>query len=162
MKEHPIYSKYFITKEGKVFSTKSGKLKQLAISFDRRGYPRVKISHNDKGQSIRIHRLVAETYLENPNNYPQVNHIDENKNNNNISNLEWVNHKQNCQHSHCKYTWKILNLKTGIVYETNSLNDFCVKNNISCIGLHSTLPTSKKIKPHYKNYKIINKILIKE
>lgn len=160
-KEHPLYEGYFISETGKVFSNKSGKIKQLSINYDRRGYQRVKITASpNNGSSIRIHRLVAETYIENPNNLPQVNHIDENKDNNCVSNLEWVTNKQNCQHSKCKYKWKILNIKTKEIYETNSLNDFCVEKGISCIGLHSTLPTSKKIKPHYKNYKVIDRILI--
>jgi len=161
MKEHPSYIGYFITEEGKVFSNKSGIMKELSINYDGRGYQRVKITiSKNKGSSIRIHRLVAETYIENPDNFPQVNHIDENKSNNKVSNLEWCTNKKNCQHSKCRYKWKILNIKTKEVYETNSLNDFCVKMKISCIGLHSTLPTSKKIKPHYQNYKIIDKILI--
>lgn len=161
MKKHPKYNNYLISEEGRIFIEKDKELKEISYSIDRLGYLRVKIKigkYNRK--TIRIHRLVAETYLENPNNYPQVNHIDENKLNNNVSNLEWVTNKQNAQHSKCKYFWKILNLETGDVYETNSLNDFCNRNDLSCIGLHSTLPTSKKIKPHYKGYKIVSRIEI--
>ncbi len=161
MKEHPIYKGYYLTENGEVYSTRSGVLKKLSICYDRRGYPRLSVNlDNGKRKSVRIHRLVAETYIENSDNFPQVNHIDENKTNNQVSNLEWCTNKKNCQHSKCKYKWKILNIKTKEVYETNSLNNFCVKMEISCIGLHSTLPTSKKIKPHYQNYKIIDRILI--
>jgi hypothetical protein len=46
-----------------------------------------------------IHRLVAKTFIENPNNYDQVNHIDGNKSNNCISNLEWCNYTQNKLHA---------------------------------------------------------------
>jgi len=95
MKEHPSYNGYFITEEGKVFSNKSGGMKELSVNCDNRGYERVKITISpNRGSSIRIHRLVAETYIENPDNFPQVNHIDENKTNNKVSNLEWSTNKK--------------------------------------------------------------------
>lgn len=162
MKPPPIYNQYLISENGKVFSTKRKEIKQLTIGFDKRGYPRVKITKSiNDGIYIRVHRLVAETYLENPNNLPQVNHIDEDKTNNCVSNLEWWDNKTNCQHSKCKYKWKIINIETNEIYETNSLNDFCKQRGFATLGLHSTLPCSKKLKPHFKNFKIIDRIRIK-
>lgn len=56
-----------------------------------------------KNKKFYIHRLVAQMFIENPNNYKEVNHIDENKNNNCVSNLEWCTRQQNEAHS----SWKI-------------------------------------------------------
>lgn len=53
------------------------------------GYLRVGLQCNAKTYIVLIHRLVAEAFIPNPNNLPEINHLDENKNNNNVSNLEW-------------------------------------------------------------------------
>ncbi len=60
-----------------------------------RGYLTVMLSKNKTKKHKYIHRLVAETFIVNPDNFPEVNHIDENKQNNNILNLEWCNRNYN-------------------------------------------------------------------
>ena len=65
------------------------------INIQRYGYLQIILFKNKKPKTFKVHRLVALAFLENPNNYPQVNHKDENKDNNNASNLEWVTAKQN-------------------------------------------------------------------
>ena len=67
-------------------------LKQIV---DYTGYLFVCLSKNKKRKQFKIHRLVADAFLDNPNNLPCINHKDENKENNNVSNLEWCNHKYN-------------------------------------------------------------------
>lgn len=62
---------------------------------DRGGYLYVNLAYNGKYKSVKIHRLVALAFINNPNNLPVVNHIDENKTNNKVSNLEWVTIKDN-------------------------------------------------------------------
>lgn len=51
----------------------------------------------------RIHRLVAQAFIPNPDNLSEVNHIDYNRSNNMVNNLEWVSHQQNCAHSSIHY-----------------------------------------------------------
>ena len=61
-------------------------------------YQRVNLSKNDVSKSMYVHRLVAQAFLPNPENLPEVNHKDENPANNHVSNLEWCTCKQNCNY----------------------------------------------------------------
>lgn len=63
------------------------------------GYYRVALSKHGIIRQTLIHRLIAEHFILNPNKKHQVNHIDEDKLNNSISNLEWVTHRENIEHS---------------------------------------------------------------
>ena len=63
------------------------------------GYLQVKIEVDRQSKRYYVHRLVAETFIPNPNNYPDVNHIDGDKSNNDISNLEWCSRKDNIKHA---------------------------------------------------------------
>lgn len=97
-KQIPGYSKYEITKDGEVYSTTTNCW--IKPFIDKNGYKRIALV-NDEGNRIKnpIHRLVAMTYISNPNNLPIVNHKDENKQNNNVDNLEWVTVQQNTIYS---------------------------------------------------------------
>ena len=77
IKEFPAY---IIYDDGRVYSTKTNQF--MVISDDDRGYPKVNFYQDGKSHCRKIHRLVAEAFVPNPNNLPQVNHIDENKHNN--------------------------------------------------------------------------------
>lgn len=63
-----------------------------------RGYPYLTLSSTNIRKTVKVHRLVAESFIPNPHSKPQVNHIDENKLNNKVSNLEWCSAKENCNH----------------------------------------------------------------
>ena len=84
---------YAVTSCGKVWSYKSQKF--LKPWMNQGGYLLVTLSKGGKTKNHRIHRLVAEAYIPNPEEKPQVNHLDENKQNNSINNLEWATSEEN-------------------------------------------------------------------
>lgn len=107
MKEHPIHKGYYVTEKGQVYSTrvahnnkplKEPRLKQAYI-HKKSGYLYMKIGRSGNG---KVHRLVAETYIPNPDNLPIVNHKDGNPLNNNVDNLEWCSQAYNVIHSYIK------------------------------------------------------------
>lgn len=67
----------------------------LRLFTDGLGYLRAQLYSNSKRKSFLVHRLVAEAFIPNPDNLPQVNHIDENPSNDNVDNLEWCDGKYN-------------------------------------------------------------------
>lgn len=72
--------------------------KELKPNISGSGYASVQLFKNKIGKRMLIHRIVATAFIENPNNFPQVNHIDENKLNNCVNNLEWCSAKTNMNH----------------------------------------------------------------
>lgn len=84
---------YTISNDGKVYSIRSGRY--LNKGFDKDGYKLVTLSAEGIKRTYRIHRLVAETFVDNPNNKEEVNHKDFNRQNNWFENLEWVTQKEN-------------------------------------------------------------------
>lgn len=104
MKQIPFAKDYYLGEDGNIYSCKRGwNKRKLNPNVDHRagGYYRLKIIMDDGNKmSMFIHRLVALTYLPNPENKEEVNHIDGNKLNNKLSNLEWVTKKENMLHAH--------------------------------------------------------------
>ena len=88
------------------------KRKILTPFYNKWGYKRVGLSKNGKVKFYTIHKLVAEAFLKNNNNYPCVNHIDGNKENNNVNNLEW------CSYSHNNRNTREIGLNKDIHYKT--------------------------------------------
>ncbi|ALO80891.1 NUMOD4 domain-containing protein [Enterococcus faecalis] len=87
---------YQVSNLGNVYSFKTNKY--LKPSGDK--YLHVILSKNNRTKTVRIHRLVAEAFIPNQDNKPQVNHIDGDRYNNNVKNLEWLTCKENIVHAY--------------------------------------------------------------
>lgn len=70
----------------------------LKISNNGNGYMMVRLCKNGKAKKYYLHRLLAQTFIDNPEDKPQVNHINENRSDNRLENLEWVTQKENNNH----------------------------------------------------------------
>ena len=90
---------YYVNEQGDVFSTKSGNIKKLKACNVGAGYLKIQIWNNNKGKQIYVHRLVAETFIPNLENKPEVNHKNGIKTDNRVQNLEWSTPKENMDHA---------------------------------------------------------------
>lgn len=101
----------------------SGKIMDVACNGH---YWRIKLSKNGKSRRVMLHRIIAEAFIPNPENKPQVNHINGNKKDNSIENLEWVTISENQIHAiktglrpiKTKTGTKVINTKTMRVFES--------------------------------------------
>lgn len=96
LRDTPFHEGYQVTDDGRVFSLKSNKF--LSPKVDKYGYIAYTLFVSGKARCVTAHRLVALTYINNPDNLPCVNHINENKLDNRVDNLEWVTVKDNDNH----------------------------------------------------------------
>lgn len=85
---------------------RKGKLLKKRIN---QGYYEVALSKNNKKRFLKVHRLIAITFIPNLNNLPSVNHKDENKLNNNVNNLEWCTIKYNCNYGNRNFKISLAN-----------------------------------------------------
>lgn len=120
------------------------------------GYLRVTLCKNSVVYAKSIHRLVAEAFIPNPENKPQVNHIDEDKTNNTVSNLEWMTSKENINHgTHNERVSKAIiklrsipiiatNIKTGESTEFYSGKECARQLDLNCGNITSALKGRRK------------------
>ena len=92
------YPNYLVSNTGKIWSLRTDK--ELQKPLDRYGYERVTL-HNENGQrATLVHRIVANAFIPNPENKKTINHIDCNKTNNSVENLEWATDSEQMRHAY--------------------------------------------------------------
>lgn len=121
MKE--IYKGYFITKDGRVFNKHN---KQLSPVNNGKGYLILNINIDGKRKCKALHRMLAEAFIPNPNNLPEVNHKDANRMNNSLDNLEWVTHGQNIKHSYTMQNRSAVGVNnTNVILTEEIVKEIC-------------------------------------
>lgn len=96
--EIPGFENYGVNEDGIIWSFRTQKIKKTV--FSRTGRERTVLQDsNGNSKAFLVHRLVAQIFLENPDNKPYINHIDNDPKNNRLENLEWSTAKENSQHA---------------------------------------------------------------
>lgn len=113
------YENYELYDTGEVFNITTGK--KLKGSIRLNGYKVYRLSKNNKKTEYYAHRLVAEYFIPNPNNFPVVNHKDGNKLNNSVENLEWMSYSDNVHHAYDNGLHK--KIRRNAEYYTEDLNE---------------------------------------
>lgn len=95
--EYKQFANYLIYKDGTIKSLLTGK--NITKRIGPNGYYQINLCINGKCKTFMFHRLIANAFIPNPDNLPCINHIDGNKLNNQLSNLEWVTYSDNTRHA---------------------------------------------------------------
>ena len=117
----PDYNGYIVSNLGRVMSLKNrtGITRRILQSFkNHKGYCKVELWKNGKGERRMVHRLVASAFIPNPDNKPQIDHIDGNKENNCVNNLRWATSKENINNPNTQKGKPIICVETGIIYQS--------------------------------------------
>lgn len=161
---------YQVSNLGRVKSLGNGKSTNPLTNIEKilkqqptkKGYLKIKLCNNGF-KYFNVHRLVAQTFIENKKNKPQVNHIDCNKQNNRVDNLEWVTSNENIIHSvlnnlqknkkgfesKCSKQIQQFDKNWNLIKEWGSINEACIELGINSFGIIKCCKKEKKYKTAY-------------
>ena len=148
-----IISHYEVNNIGQVRNKTTGNI--LKPELDRYGYLKLNFNIGNKRFTKTIHRLVALAFIPNPENKPQVNHINGIKTDNRVENLEWVTNKENTIHA---YSNGLIHIKYGderpnTVYSNSQVHSICklLKNNVNMYLIAKLLNVTNQLIIEIKN-----------
>lgn len=158
MKEYPQNNNYLIFEDGRIYSKRFDKFLTPKKNWD--GYERLQIWQNNKCTIIGWHRIIAETFIDNPDNKPFVNHKNGIKNDNRVENLEWCTQQENIIHAwetglsklHSNKQVDMLSLSGEYIKSFNSITEASIETNCHLSAI-AKLCRNNDIKHRVGNYK---------
>jgi hypothetical protein len=163
LKQHPIYTDYYGSESGNVYSKKfkSGRIRELKPIRLSTGYYILGLCFNKQRIQILQHKFIADIFVPNPNNYTEINHIDFDKSNNSASNLEWCSREYNMRHyfeknydRYSKVKYLVENLNTNEKFEITNLTKFCREHKIDRASVYNILKGTRIQTKGFKFYSI--------
>lgn len=148
---------YEIDTEGNIYSLpRNGTSKHkkiIAQHKNRNGYNQCVLMKNNKAKTFLVHRLVAIAFIENPNNYPQINHKNGIKTDNNVENLEWCSISKNTKHAFDNNLngFRDMAMKNIEIMNKDKYNLIILKNDCETIEFNSTNDASIYLKTNKDN-----------
>lgn len=157
---------YAVSNEGRVKSKRTEKILKPHSDSKKKGYRYITLNYNGSKKSYQVHRLVAKLFLPNPNNYPCVNHKDENPSNNRVDNLEWCTYSYNLSYGskisrelHTKRVQNCKNAPKRVIQKdlyNNTIREFSSANEAGRIlnipGSHIIDCCNQKVRRDSKGY----------
>ena len=156
LKEYPFYKIY---SDGRIYSIKLKKF--ICGHKNKRGYYAFTLYDLfGKRKHKGLHQLLAMAFLPNPFNHEVVRHLDDNKENNSLSNLKWGTIKENIDDAIRNNVYKmpdnskkwLVKTPNNDIIQVDNLTKFCVENNLTKQNLHKTYTHER---PHHKNYQLL-------
>lgn len=145
IKEYPSYS---VSTTGNIRKNSNGKI--LKASRKPNGYMQINLFTCDgRRKKEYIHRLIALTFIENPNKFPEVNHIDGVRDNNQVSNLEWVSHKENMEKSTLPKRISVKRVSDGAIKVFNTIGEACSVLNLTGSNVSACLNGNQRTHKGY-------------
>ena len=157
--EHPKYKNYFGKKDGRVFSSKGayGSIREIKPVYQKynNGYYLICCGRDENGKTNQVlwHRFIADIFIPNSNNLPEINHIDEDKSNCSVDNLEWSDRVSNIRHSSDNWgsNWIIEDTSLNEKYNIRNLSKWCRENGLKQNNVRNYL-SYKRQKPYLGKY----------
>lgn len=143
---YQVSSKGQVRSLDKVKNNRTFKGKIKTLTTDKDGYQLVGLYDRPRKKLAKVHRLVGKAFIENKDDLPLINHIDEVKDNNNVSNLEWTTSQYNSEYSLAK-AYKFI--YEGKLVEVLNLNKFCREHNLNTARMQSISVGRRGCKSHF-------------
>lgn len=116
-KEIEGYENYSVSDTGLIVNNRTGRT--LILTKDKDGYLYTTLSKNGKRKKFRVHRLVAQAFIPNPNNFDTVDHINGDKEDNRVGNLQWLSNESNLKKYWELHRKPVICVEYGIVYKSS-------------------------------------------